>query len=63
MISEFPYREDALNGPLNMTDEWINLTEETYIKDAGWYFKTLAVQEIGEIILICLALGRHSKLD
>ena len=28
--------------------KWLNFVNETYIKEAGWYFKTLAVQEIGE---------------
>jgi hypothetical protein len=27
--------------------EWMKEANETYIRDAGWYFKTLAVQEIG----------------
>jgi hypothetical protein len=27
---------------------WQGFVNETYIKEAGWYFKTLAVQEIGE---------------
>ena len=27
---------------------WMRFANETYISEAGWYFKTLAVQEIGE---------------
>ena len=45
-------REDALkkmnDSSLNGTSKWKNFVNETYIKEAGWYFKTLAVQEIGE---------------
>ena len=26
---------------------WMKFANETYIKEAGWYFKSLAVQEIG----------------
>ena len=28
--------------------QWMKFANETYIKEAGWYFKTLAVQEIGK---------------
>ena len=61
MVAEFPYREDALNGPQSMTDEWENLTQEAYISDAGWYFKTLAVQEIGENVVLRASYRRVAK--
>ena len=31
--------------------QWMKFANETYIKEAGWYFKTLAVQEIGKEVL------------
>jgi hypothetical protein len=43
-------REDALKkmDDAGSGGKWLNFVNETYIKEAGWYFKTLAVQEIGE---------------
>ena len=29
-------------------EDWKPMVEEAYIAEAGWFFKTLAVQEIGE---------------
>jgi hypothetical protein len=48
----FHFRKEALSK-MNETlaasnDRWLSFANETYIKEAGWYFKTLAVQEIGE---------------
>ena len=38
--------------PLNVfRDAWRDEANFTYIADAGWHFKTLAVQEIGEIVI------------
>jgi len=37
--------EASANGNRN----WMRFANETYISEAGWYFKTLAVQEIGEL--------------
>jgi len=28
--------------------KWQSIANESYIREAGWYFKTLAVQEIGK---------------
>lgn len=46
----FPFysRQEALSAT-NLTDGWEDFANETYISEAGWYFKTLAVQEIGEM--------------
>ena len=37
--------EDAVTSG---QQQWMKFANETYIKEAGWYFKTLAVQEIGK---------------
>ena len=29
--------------------KWRTTASEPYVSEAGWYFKTLAVQEIGEV--------------
>lgn len=34
--------------------KWQSIANESYIKEAGWYFKTLAVQEIGKSCLISI---------
>ena len=48
MFTQIPYRQQALHFVKNLTDDWNVMAGEAYISDAGWYFKTLAVQEIGE---------------
>ena len=35
--------------------DWRSTAREPYVSEAGWYFKTLAVQEIGE----CLRTYHH----
>ena len=35
--------------------DWRSTAGEPYVSEAGWYFKTLAVQEIGE----CLRTYHH----
>ena len=51
MMQETPFRQDALEIDLN-SFEYSELLEntinETYVREAGWYFKTLAVQEVGK---------------
>ena len=46
MCEDTPYRDEA-NGR-NLTGMWEEYGTEEYVADAGWYFKTLAVQEIGK---------------
>ena len=48
MFQSTPYRKKALQEmeAENFSD-WKNQASETYVREAGWYFKTLAVQEIG----------------
>ena len=58
MFQQSPFRADALKGYMNQVLTPVNLTtgqtlldvqrQETYVRESGWYFKTLAVQEIGE---------------
>ena len=51
MFQSTPYRKEALKEKfLN----WENTSSEAYVREAGWYFKTLAVQEVGKMIkLLC----------
>ena len=48
----FFFRGDALrkmeDAVTSGQQQWMKFANETYIKEAGWYFKTLAVQEIGK---------------
>ena len=58
MFQQSPFRADALKGYMKqlLTPSSDNSTEtlldvqrnESYVRESGWYFKTLAVQEIGE---------------
>ena len=41
-------REEAMNATDLTKARWRDLAKEPYVSDAGWYFKTLAVQEIGK---------------
>ena len=54
MFQESPYRRDSLKNHLSYLNQTMNGTsmlelqmKERYVREAGWYFKTLAVQEIG----------------
>ncbi len=40
-------------------DLWRGEANQTYISDAGWYFKTLAVQEVGEFCRNDWNLGKN----
>ena len=49
MFQSTPYRKEALKEKfLN----WEGTSREDYVREAGWYFKTLAVQEIGKELFI-----------
>lgn len=48
MMQSTPYRTDALQEMKNGTFNWENSANESYVREAGWYFKTLAVQEVGK---------------
>ena len=49
MFQSTPYRKEAQKEKfLN----WENTSSEAYVREAGWYFKTLAVQEIGKELII-----------
>ena len=49
MFQITPYRERALKESRNQSVDWQSMANESYIREAGWYFKTLAVQEVGEL--------------
>ena len=56
MFQSTPYRMAALNEAENENFHWEASVNETYVREAGWYFKTLAVQEVGKIYsLFCKA--------
>lgn len=48
MCESTPYRQKAFNERDLL--KWESFANETYISEAGWYFKTLAVQEMGKEI-------------
>ena len=52
------YRKEALSKMeetmASSNDHWKRYANESYIKEAGWYFKTLAVQEIGENMFLTI---------
>ena len=52
MFQKTPYRKAALQelDAGNFSD-WKHYASEAYVREAGWYFKTLAVQEIGTYLL------------
>ena len=52
MLQATPYRQKALADGKNQSLNWQEIANESYIREAGWYFKTLAVQEVGKMILI-----------
>ena len=63
MFQQSAYRADALNGYMGQLTAALNSDGETaldiqrkesYVREAGWYFKTLAVQEIGKSCLIII---------
>lgn len=51
-LQETAYRSEALKlmgeAMSSGAQKWQSIANESYIREAGWYFKTLAVQEIGE---------------
>jgi len=54
MFQATPYRKKALEDSKNQSLNWQESANESYIREAGWYFKTLAVQEVGKMIkLLC----------
>ena len=42
--------KDAFDKQENITFAWEGMINETYINEAGWYFKTLATQEMGKFL-------------
>ena len=63
MFQQSAYRADALNGYMGQLMAALNSNgttaldiqrKESYVREAGWYFKTLAVQEIGKSCLIII---------
>ena len=48
MFQNTPFRSEAMNASELTKARWKEVANLTYVSDAGWYFKTLAVQEIGE---------------
>jgi len=50
MFQSTPYRKEALKEKFG--NLWENTSNEAYVREAGWYFKTLAVQEIGENVVL-----------
>ena len=49
MFQNSAFRQDALNmeSIKDKTEDWKKTRNEKYIREAGWHFKTLAVQEVG----------------
>lgn len=47
MFQSTPYRKAALEEAKHHSFNWKATANESYVKHAGWYFKTLAVQEVG----------------
>ena len=63
MFQSTPYRQEALNESFN----WSAEAEHSYVREAGWHFKTLAVQEVGKNLVgvffnFCSAACRLSYL-
>ena len=52
MMQQTPYRQAAMLESQNSSFDWTTLANESYVREAGWYFKTLAVQEVGKILLL-----------
>ena len=50
MFQSTPYRTDAYHEVQNENFNWKLSANETYVREAGWYFKTLAVQEVGKCL-------------
>lgn len=50
MFQSTPYRKEAMEEIKRQSFNWKATANESYIRDAGWYFKTLAVQEVGNKI-------------
>jgi hypothetical protein len=48
MFQATSFRKEALDEVKRSQFDWEASTNESYVREAGWYFKTLAVQEIGK---------------
>ncbi|TRY76559.1 hypothetical protein TCAL_05309 [Tigriopus californicus] len=59
MCESTPYRQKAFNE--RDLIQWESFANETYISEAGWYFKTLAVQEMGENFVLSASYRRIAK--
>ena len=58
MFQSTSYRQDALEYlEAGNFENWTQSAGDPYVREAGWYFKTLAVQEIGKN----LVLAKHSQ--
>ena len=49
MFQSSAYRKTAMEELANNAPNWKDFVNDSYIREAGWYFKTLAVQEVGEL--------------
>ena len=54
MCEDTAFKEEAWAHEHQVVERWTNESKEEYVKDAGWYFKTIAVQEIGEIFFLSI---------
>ena len=56
MCAQTAFRDDVLNSSKaeKITQGWQEEAKQDYVSDAGWYFKTLAVQELGELQTLLL---------
>ncbi|CAB4060794.1 ASICN [Lepeophtheirus salmonis] len=59
MFMMTPYRSEAYE--LAKKHDWAKLMNVTYVTDSGWYFKTQAVQEIGENVVLRATYQRTEK--
>ena len=63
MFQNSAFRQDALNmeSIKDKTEDWKKTRNEKYIREAGWHFKTLAVQEVGAYKLV-MGLGSKNQV-
>ena len=66
MFQNSAFRQDALDmeSIKDKTEDWKKTRNEKYIREAGWHFKTLAVQEVGAYIqntMFHTQVGKTSK--
>ena len=54
--------KEAMRVAKKNDSEWLSTAGAPYVSEAGWYFKTLAVQEIGEIVNFHATRILHNQL-